>query len=105
MKAGVIAGGIAHDFNNLLMAIIGHAGLAMAKLPADSHIMKNLLEIEKASLRAGELCNQMLAYAGKGKMVTHALNLSNIVSDMAMMIDAAVSKKIRVIHDLYRCCR
>lgn len=98
---GVLAGGIAHDFNNLLMAIIGHAGLAMAKLPADSHIMKNLLEIEKASLRAGELCNQMLAYAGKGKMVTHALNLSNIVSDMAMMIDAAVSKKIRVIHDLY----
>lgn len=96
---GILAGGIAHDFNNLLMAILGHAGLAMSRIKDDSVILKNLEEIEKASVRAGELCNQMLAYAGKSRMIAHPFNLADTVNDMKMMIDAAVSKKIRIIRD------
>jgi PAS domain S-box-containing protein len=94
---GLLAGGIAHDFNNLLMAIIGHAGLAITKINSDSPVMKNLVEIEKASMRAGELCNQMLAYAGKGKMVMHRIDLGASVSDMTMILEASVSKKIRLV--------
>lgn len=96
---GLLAGGIAHDFNNLLMAILGHAGLAITKISSDSAIMKNLVEIEKASMRAGELCNQMLAYAGKGKMIKHRIDLEASVRDMAMMLEASVSKKIRIVFD------
>jgi len=101
---GLLAGGIAHDFNNLLMAILGHAGLGIARLPSDSPVMKNLLEIEKASVRAGELCNQMLAYAGKGRMVTHQINLSDAINGMTMMVAAAIPKKIRIVCDCSESC-
>lgn len=97
---GLLAGGIAHDFNNLLMAILGNAGLAITKIQADSPIMKNLLEIEKASMRAGDLCNQMLAYAGKGKLITHTVNMADAIKDMSIMMEASISKKIRFIYDI-----
>jgi PAS domain S-box-containing protein len=90
---GVLAGGIAHDFNNLLMAILGNADLAQFELPAGSPAKGNIVEIEKASRRAAELCRQMLAYSGRGKFVVESLDLSAIVEEMAYMLEISVSRK------------
>src|SRR5262249_22989031 len=65
-----LAGGVAHDFNNLLSVVLGHAGLARMDLPADSPARTALDGIEMAAHRAAQLTNQMLAYAGKGRLVT-----------------------------------
>jgi len=90
---GVLAGGIAHDFNNLLMAILGNADLALLDMSPVSPGRQNIIEIEKASRRAAELCRQMLAYSGKGKFVVQKLNLSEVVQEMTHMLEVSISKR------------
>ncbi len=90
---GVLAGGIAHDFNNLLMAILGNADLARSLLPPASPARPNVEEIVRASQRAADLCRQMLAYSGKGRFVVGRYDLSEIVQEMAQMLEVSVSKK------------
>ena len=92
---GVMAGGIAHDFNNLLTTILGRANLMRFQLDAGSPFREDLLEIEKASSRAAELCRQMLAYAGKGRFVLETLSLSRLVEEMAHLLEVSIPKKIR----------
>ncbi len=90
---GVLAGGIAHDFNNLLMVILGNADLALLALSNASPARPYVKEISQGSLRAAELCRQMLAYSGKARFVTGRYNLSEIVREMAQMLKVSVSKK------------
>jgi PAS domain S-box-containing protein len=97
---GVLAGGIAHDFNNLLMGILGNAGLARSELPPGSPASGTVEQIEIAALRAAELTNQMLAYAGKGRFVIEPLDLSQLVEEMAHLLSAAISKKAVLRYDL-----
>lgn len=90
---GVLAGGIAHDFNNLLMAILGNADLALGFMPPASPARPNVEEIVRASQRAADLCRQMLAYSGKGRFEVGHYDLSEIVQEMAQMLEVSVSKK------------
>ena len=62
---GVLAGGLAHDFNNLLVAILGNADLALRDIPPGTAGRHYISNIRDASLRAAELTDQLLAYAGK----------------------------------------
>ena len=96
---GVLAGGIAHDFNNLLTPILGHANLAKLALPPSSPARNDLLEIETASVRAAELCRQMLAYAGMGECKVETLDLSLLVKEVTQLLQVSISKKA-----MLRCC-
>ncbi len=89
---GVLAGGIAHDFNNLLMAILGHADLALLKLPQSSPIAKNLNNILTASTRAADLCAQLLAYSGQGKFEEKEFSMTCLVRETVQMLKTAISK-------------
>jgi PAS domain S-box-containing protein len=90
---GVLAGGIAHDFNNLLMPILGHAGLALKELPTESPVCDRLQQIETAAMRASDLTQQMLAFAGKGRFVVTQLDLNTVVEEMGHLLSTAISKK------------
>jgi PAS domain S-box-containing protein len=90
---GVLAGGIAHDFNNLLTAILGHANLALLRLAPESPGCDNLRQIEKASRQAAELCRQMLAYAGRGRLVVESVDLSLLVQELLPLLHVSISKK------------
>lgn len=63
---GVLAGGVAHDLSNVLGAILTNAELILDLLPPDSDVQEMTQSIIEASQRAGEFCQQMLAYAGRG---------------------------------------
>ncbi|MBX7223674.1 MAG: PAS domain S-box protein [Blastocatellia bacterium] len=90
---GVLAGGIAHDFNNLLTSILGYSDLAKSKLTPGSPPWKFLDEVVNGTRRAAELTKQMLAYAGKGRLVLQPLNLSELVGDMGRLLEISISKK------------
>ena len=92
---GLLAGGIAHDFNNLLTGIMGNAGLALEFLPdsAAAPLMENVVT---ASQRAADLTRQLLAYAGKGHFVISAIDLSELVRQIAGLVQASVSKLVRL---------
>jgi signal transduction histidine kinase len=90
---GILAGGIAHDFNNLLMAILGNADLALFTLSDNSPARHNVEEIAIASKRAADLCRQMLAYSGKGRLIVRRHDLSAIIGELTQIIEATTSKK------------
>jgi len=97
---GVLAGGIAHDFNNLLMAILGNLELAASQLSPASPAHPYLRSMETASRRAAGLCQQMLAYSGKGRFVIEALSLNEVVREMMHILEVSVSKRAAVRYDL-----
>ncbi|MGC3991412.1 MAG: response regulator [Chthoniobacteraceae bacterium] len=89
---GVIASGIAHDFNNLLHAITCNASLADA-VPDDKELVKNCLaEIESTARRAAQLCSQMLAYAGQGRMQKAEIDLSDFTRDALHLANTGISR-------------
>ena len=90
---GVLGGGIAHDFNNLLMGMLGHADLALTKLPTDSAARQNIEEVVSSAQRAADLANQLLAYSGEGKFVVETVNLSSVVKEMSSLLEVSISKK------------
>ncbi|MEN9579409.1 MAG: hypothetical protein RJA70_2418 [Pseudomonadota bacterium] len=90
---GVLAGGIAHDFNNLLTGILGNAGLCLSQVGEDSPLHPLLTDIESAALRAAELTQQMLAYAGRGRFVIGRIRLNAVVEEMTQLLSTAISKR------------
>ena len=97
---GVLAGGIAHDFNNLLTGVIGNASLASMKLPENSEIQDFLKAIEQASEQAAELCQQMLAFAGKGQYVAASVDLSSLVRGLVKILRSQLPNQAEIELDL-----
>jgi len=97
---GVLAGGIAHDFNNLLTGILGHSSLLAMDLPPDSPATPSITAIEQSALRAAALCQQMLAYAGRGKFVIEPVNISEIVRDTAKLFETSIVKSATIEYTL-----
>jgi PAS domain S-box-containing protein len=97
---GVLAGGIAHDFNNLLVSILGHASLAIEDMPQSTPVRDSLRQIETAARRAADLCKQLLAYSGKGRFVVRRVNLSELVCEMAHLLQVSISKKASLRYQL-----
>jgi PAS domain S-box-containing protein len=91
---GVLAGGIAHDFNNLLAVIIGHCSLARLK---PTSAADNIRSIETAAERAAELCQQMLAYAGKANITKSLINIEELVDEMLGMSKSTISRNVNII--------
>lgn len=91
---GVLAGGIAHDFNNLLATIVGNTGLALLDLPKDSPAVESLQQIEVAAQRAADLTRQLLAYAGKGKILVQPVSLNTLVAEMIQLLQAVIPKNV-----------
>ncbi|MBN1424812.1 GAF domain-containing protein [Candidatus Fermentibacteria bacterium] len=90
---GVLAGGIAHDFNNILTAILGHADLALLRLPPVSPARHDLERVVTAARRAADISRQLLAYSGKGQFVSQRLDLKQVVVEMAHILNVSISKK------------
>ena len=97
---GVLAGGVAHDFNNLLTAILGNASMARMNLPAEHPVAGELALIEAASLRAAELCQQMLAYAGRGRFVVAPTDVNELAQEMTKLLAAAIQKHVALRFEL-----
>jgi two-component system cell cycle sensor histidine kinase/response regulator CckA len=90
----ILAGGVAHDFNNLLMGILGNASLALTEIAKGSTLEESLKQIETAALRASDLIQQMLAYAGKGQLSVERIHLSELVQEMMQLLKAVLPKKV-----------
>jgi two-component system cell cycle sensor histidine kinase/response regulator CckA len=90
---GVLAGGIAHDFNNLLMAIMGYADLALLPEITNDELRSDLEGIQKNGRRASELCQQLLAYSGRGRLNRETMDLNAAIREMPHLLSVSISKK------------
>jgi PAS domain S-box-containing protein len=93
---GVLAGGIAHDFNNLLAVILGRSELSSALVPADSALRAHLGVIQETTLEARTLTKQLLAFAGRGKVMVQPTNLGELVESMGQLLRASVGRSIQL---------
>jgi two-component system, cell cycle sensor histidine kinase and response regulator CckA len=95
-SVGQLAAGIAHDFNNLLTIIQGRAKLLQLQLPCDQKTLESLKEIEAASRRATNLTRQLLTFSRKQQMLPKPLNLNEVISDVAKMLQRALGEHINL---------
>ena len=91
---GIMAGGVAHDFNNLLVGILASADLLRYDTVLGGAAEETVAHIRTSALRAAELTRQMLAYAGKGRLVVERVNLSALVREMLTLVRSAVPRTI-----------
>jgi signal transduction histidine kinase len=89
---GVLAGGLAHDFNNLLVAVIGSADIALRDLPATSLVRTTIENIRIAGLRAAELVEQLLAYAGRGGRGTKRVMPADLVEELLRIVAPSLER-------------
>lgn len=91
---GLMAGGIAHDFNNLLTGILGHQSLASLDVEPGTAIAEHLAEIQAATLKAADLCRQMLAYSGHGRFMVQQVNLSRQIEEQAAALENTLPPQV-----------
>jgi two-component system cell cycle sensor histidine kinase/response regulator CckA len=99
---GVLAGGLAHDFNNLLVAILGNADLALRELAPRAPGRAPLENIRQASLRAAELTDQLLAYAGHGGVASTRVAVSPLVDELLRISAPTMPDNVGVRIDIAR---
>ena len=78
---GVLAGGIAHDFNNFLTVLIGNLSLAKMDTKPGEQVAGWLNEMEKASLQAKNLTQQLLTFSRGGEPVKQLLSLGELLKN------------------------
>jgi PAS domain S-box-containing protein len=93
---GVLAGGIAHDFNNILAIIMGYCCSIKDDIDPTSASADYARKIEGAANRAGDLCRQMLSYAGKDELRHSLINMNVLVDEMVKMLHSAIKKNVRI---------
>ncbi len=97
---GTLAGGIAHDFNNILGAILGNAQLAATEVESDHPAGKSLDEIVKASRRAKDLVNQILAFSRRQPLHRQVMSLQPVVEEGLQLLRAALPAKVELVASL-----
>lgn len=90
---GTLAGGIAHDFNNLLMAIRGFAEVGRLRA-ADPRQAKAMAGILKASDRAGDLVQQILAFSRARPQERKALSVRTAIQEAVRFLRATLPTSI-----------
>jgi two-component system cell cycle sensor histidine kinase/response regulator CckA len=78
----ILAGGIAHDFNNILTAILSNANLARM-YAEEERVTDKLTKIEKASLQAKDLMQQLFTFSKGGAPVKTTVSLKEVIKDSA----------------------
>jgi signal transduction histidine kinase len=77
----LVAGGIAHDFNNQLVSVLAEASAAREDTTLSDSLRDTLRRIEGAAHRMALLTRQLLAYAGRGRIVAEVLDPDELVNE------------------------
>lgn len=86
----ILAGGVAHDFNNLLVGVMANADHLARKLDANPENQQICLDIVQSAQNAADLCQQLLAYAGKAPRHEEPINVTQLVENSAQLLRVAL---------------
>ena len=87
---GTLAGGVAHDFNNIIATIMGNAELARQDVGPAHPAMESLEEIRKASRRAKDLVQQILAFGRRQSIERKVILLGPVVEESVRLLRATL---------------
>lgn len=93
---GQLAGGVAHDFNNVLTAIIGFSDLLLANHRPTDPSFQDIMNIKQNANRAAGLVRQLLAFSRRQTLRPQVLNLSDVLSDLSILLDRLLGEKVQL---------
>lgn len=101
----ILTRGIAHDFNNILTAVIGNISLAKMFATNDQRITERLTEAEKASLRARDLVQRLMAFTQGGVLEKQVTDIGHLIQEVvAFAISGSKTKcKTTIAAGLWSC--
>jgi nitrogen-specific signal transduction histidine kinase/ActR/RegA family two-component response regulator len=91
---GRLAGGVAHDFNNLLTGILGYADFALKSIEEEHPARKDIVEIERAGVRAASLTGQLLSYARRQMIAPKLVSVNDLVVNLEHMLQRLLGEDI-----------
>lgn len=95
---GQLTGGVAHDLNNMLAGVLGAAELLTEDSDQGSGEHRQLLQlIVKAVGRAAELVRGLLDFSRKGKILSTAVNLQEIITSTVAIVERTIDKNIAIV--------
>lgn len=95
-SVGRLAAGVAHDFNNLLTAIIGHVEISRKHMGDNKEGLASLDQIRIASVQAGDLCKQLLAYSGQGQYSLDRIQLNQVCTETLDLLKVTINRCIEL---------
>ena len=96
---GTLAGGVAHDFNNLLTVMHGALDAVDAAPALPESLKLPLLDLRSAASRAGDLTQQMLAFARRQPLERKRMDLRTAVEQNARMLRRLLGPQIELVVD------
>lgn len=99
---GQLTAGLAHDFNNLLHVITGSLERIAIKRHDDRAFERFMAAANAAAERAAKLTHQLLAFARRGRLEPHGVDLSELVNSFAELLEASVGTKAKLHLSLQR---
>ncbi len=93
---GTLAGGIAHDFNNILAAVVGHAELALMESGLQGRTRTHLDRILEASLRAGDVVRQILAFSRHSTAERRPVRVTAVVREALALLRASIPSTVEI---------
>ena len=97
---GFLAAGVAHDFNNLMTGVLGYAELIANRDPDNQALQADVQKIMESAQSAANLCDQMLAFSGKGMTIKKPIDVSERVQKVMALLSSSLPNKTRLDVDL-----
>jgi signal transduction histidine kinase/CheY-like chemotaxis protein len=99
-ELGMLAGGVAHDFNNLLVPILANAELLDRDHVSPAERRRRLGDIGTAARRAGELCHQLMTYAGRARPALEPVDLGGLTREMRQLLATSTARGVTLAAEL-----
>jgi two-component system, cell cycle sensor histidine kinase and response regulator CckA len=98
---GQLAGGVAHDFNNILAVMMMQAELSASTESVPPDVQEGLQQIRASAERAANLTRQLLLFSRKQVMQPRDLDLNELVTSLARMLQRILGEDVRLQLDLH----
>ena len=95
-SVGLLAGGIAHDFNDLLAIVLNYAAFIEEKLPDDTELRDDLIQIRRAAERGAVFTRQLLTFAHQRPVKVADLQLNDLIPALQQMLRRSIPESITI---------
>lgn len=93
---GTLAGGIAHEFNNILSIIMANTELMEISLPEHMAELPGISNILKATNRASELVNQIVAFSHLDTTQLVPTDVTHVVNKVVNIVSSTLPRPIQL---------
>ena len=97
---GSLTGGVAHDFNNLLTAIVGALDMLQRRGVGGEREQRLIGVAAQSAERAKILVQRLLAFSRRQPLQPVAVDLGDLVKNMAGLVSSTTGPQIRVVVDV-----